>query len=126
MKSMCHDVRRNSPSVAVRTPGVALERHDVADRGVLDLAQAVVVELAGPVPGAGVEEVGRPEQAPDVVGAERRKRSGGHVSERTPADQPAAVPPSEMRVADAEADRPEPVLASWPWLTYSSSTTSRA
>ena len=49
------------------------------------------------MPGAGVEQVGRPEQAPDVVGAERRERSGCHVSERTPgvcADHPT-VPSSE-------------------------------
>ena len=84
-------VPRRAPELAVgrRTHScLALERDDVADGGVLDLAQPVVVELARPVSGPGVEEVGRPEQAPDVVGAERRKRSGCHVSERTPAPIP--------------------------------------
>ena len=79
-------VPRRTPELAVgrRTDaGLALERDDVADRGVLDLSQAVVVELARPVSGAGGEEVRRSEQASDVVGTERRERADGHVFERT-------------------------------------------
>ena len=75
-------VPRRTPELAVGRrahAGLALERDDVADRGVLDPSQAVVVELARLVSGARVEQVGRPEQAPDVVGAERRERSGCHV-----------------------------------------------
>jgi hypothetical protein len=111
-------VPRRTPELAVgrRThSGVALERHHIADRGVLDLSQAVVVELPALVACPGVEEIGRPEQASDVVGTERRERADGHVFERT-----------HPWVLDAVADRPEPVLTSYPWLTYSSSTTSRA
>ena len=79
-------VPRRTPELAVgrrADAGLALERDDVADRGVLDLAQAVVVELARPVSGAGGEQVRRSEQAPDVVGTERRERADGHVFERT-------------------------------------------
>ena len=47
MKSMCHDVRRNSPSVAVCSPTSSCMRDDVADRVVLDGPQLVGVDLAG-------------------------------------------------------------------------------
>ena len=75
-------VPRRAPELAVgRGPHacVPLQRHDVPDGGVLDLAQAVVVELAVLVPGPGVEELGRPKEAPDVVGTERRKRTDAHA-----------------------------------------------
>ena len=48
MKSMCQDVRRNSPSVADCSPTVLLHAHDVADRLVLDRAQLGGVDLARP------------------------------------------------------------------------------
>ena len=49
MKSMCHDARRNSPSVTDSQPDLLLHPHDVADRGVLGGAQLVGVEPAGGV-----------------------------------------------------------------------------
>ena len=110
-------VPRRTPELAVgrRTDaGLALQRDDVADGGVLGPSQAVVIELARLVPGPRVEQLGRPEQAPDVVGTERRKRSGCHAFD-------VPTPP----VLDAVVDRPEHHVASPAWLTYSSSTTSR-
>ena len=79
-------VPRRTPELAVGRGAqarVALQRHDVADRRVLDLPQPVVVELAGLVPGAGVEQRRRSEQAADVVGTERRERARCHVADRT-------------------------------------------
>ena len=72
MKSMCHEARRNSPSVADCRPGIALERDDLADRLVLDRAEPGGVEPAGRVLRARREQLGRAEQAADVVGAKRR------------------------------------------------------
>jgi hypothetical protein len=48
---------------------VLLHAHDVADRLVLDGAQRLVVDPAGGVILAGAQEVGRTQQAADVVGA---------------------------------------------------------
>ena len=50
---------------------VLLQRDDVADRRVLDRAQLVVVDAAGRVVLAGLEQLGRAQQAADVVGPER-------------------------------------------------------
>ena len=72
MKSMCQDARRNSPSVAERSPTVFLLRHGLADRLVLDAAQLGVVDTAVCVIVAGLQEALRTQQAPDVVGSERR------------------------------------------------------
>ena len=72
MKSMCHDARRNSPSVADRMPGLALELDDLLDRLVLDLPEVDGAELAGGVVLACLQQVRWPQQAADVVGAERR------------------------------------------------------
>ena len=44
MKSMCHDARRNSPSVADCRPTSSCSSTDVADRVVLDRAQLVGVD----------------------------------------------------------------------------------
>jgi hypothetical protein len=54
-----------------RQPDLLLQGHRVADRGVLDRAQAGVVERPGGVPGPGVDQRGWAEQAADVVGTER-------------------------------------------------------
>ena len=79
MKSMCHEVRRNSPSVAARSPMPFLRGHDVPDRRVLGGPQAGVVEPAGGVLGAGLQQGGRAQQAADVVGPERRFGARGHA-----------------------------------------------
>ena len=79
MKSMCQDARRNSPSVAVLQADVLLQLHDVADRLVLDGAQLGVVELAGRVVGARLEQPRRAQQAADVVGPERRGVTHAHT-----------------------------------------------
>ena len=54
---------------------VLLHLDDVRDRLVLYPAELGVVDLAGGVPGAGVEQVLRAEQTADVVGAERWLRT---------------------------------------------------
>ena len=72
---------------------VLLHLHGPADRVVLDGAEAVVVELAGGVAARAVEQARRPEQAADVVGAERGLVAPAH-----------AGPP--MVAAIAASDRP--------------------
>ncbi len=73
MKSMCHDARRNSPSVADCRPTSSCMRDDVADRVVLDRAQLGGVDAVPAAKSvARLQELGRAEQAADVVGAERR------------------------------------------------------
>jgi hypothetical protein len=47
-----------------------LQRDDLADRLLLDLAQFVVANLAGRLPFARADQVIRPDQAADMVGAE--------------------------------------------------------
>ena len=84
MKSMCQDVRRNSPSVADCKPDVALQLHRGANGLVLDRPQAGVVELAGGMTGARREQLGRPEQAPDVVGPEGRREAGPRRAHAVP------------------------------------------
>ena len=59
-------------------PGLLLHADDVPDRLVLGLREALVVEPAGGVRLARLEQLGRPQQAADVVGAERRTGSLGH------------------------------------------------
>ena len=71
MKSMCQEVRRNSPSVAERSPTSACIAHDVADGLVLDDAQLVGGDPPSAVLGPGLQQVLRPQQAADVVGPER-------------------------------------------------------
>ena len=83
MKSMCHDARRNSPSVADCRPTSSCSCDDVADRLVLDLAQLVGVD---PVVGevlARLQQLWRAQEAADVVGSERRSRTIGHVRHAT-------------------------------------------
>ena len=71
MKSMCHDVRRNSPSVTVRSPASLLQPDDVGDRGVLGRAELLVGDAALGVTLPGVEEHPWSQEAADVVAAER-------------------------------------------------------
>ena len=74
-------VPRGTSQLAVRgrlQAGVALQADDLGDRLVLDLAQGVRVDLPGGVPGPGLEQRGRPQQAADVVGAERGTVIPGH------------------------------------------------
>ncbi len=78
MKSMCQDVRRNSPSVTDLQADVLLQLDGVGDRGVLDLAQRVVVDRAGGEVVARGEQLGRAQQAADVVGPEGRGGAEGH------------------------------------------------
>ena len=73
MKSMCHEARRNSPSVADWQPDVLLHAHHVADRLVLDRAQLARVDRPrGVVVARAASSRSRSQQAADVVGAERR------------------------------------------------------
>ena len=83
MKSMCHDVRRNSPSVAALQADVLLHPHDLADRLVLDAREAPPSSMRpGGVLLARREERGRAQQAADVVGAERRPLASHRASVR--------------------------------------------
>jgi hypothetical protein len=56
-------------------PDLLLHADDIGDCGVLGGLQALVVELAGSVRLARVEQRGRAQQAADMVGAERRAGS---------------------------------------------------
>ena len=69
MKSMCQEARRNSPSVADWQADVVLQRDDLADRLVLDRAQLVRRRSGRRVVLARLEQLRRPQQAADVVGA---------------------------------------------------------
>jgi hypothetical protein len=51
---------------------VLLQADDVADRVVLDLAQPIGGDATGREVRASLQQLRRPEQAADVVGAERR------------------------------------------------------
>ena len=72
MKSMCHDWRRNSPSVADLSPTSPCIRMIVADRGVLDLRELLGRDLACGELVAGLEHLLGAQQAADVIGAEGR------------------------------------------------------
>jgi hypothetical protein len=69
-----HVPRRAAELAVGRRPqaDVALHADDVGDGLVLYPPELRVLDLPGGVPGAGVEEVLRAEEAADVVGAERR------------------------------------------------------
>ena len=71
MKSMCHEVRRNSPSVADCEADVLLHRDHVADRVVLDRAQLVVVDPPRGVVVTRGEQFLRAQQTSDVIRAKR-------------------------------------------------------
>jgi hypothetical protein len=62
-------------------PGLTLEAHDLADRLVFGRAETRGVEPARRVLRARLEQLGRTEQAADMIGAERRCRSLGHSGE---------------------------------------------
>ena len=78
MKSMCHEPRRSSPSVAACSPIASCMRTAVAHGVVLDRAQLVGLEAPVGVVGARLQERGRAQQAADVIGAERRLGTPGH------------------------------------------------
>src|SRR5262249_26369780 len=59
-------------------PGRLLHRDGVPDRIVLGLGELVRGDGPSPAVGAGAEQRGRAEQAPDVVGAKRRCGTEGH------------------------------------------------
>ena len=99
MKSMCHDARRNSPSVAVRRPASRCSAITSSTARVLELAQLGGVDRSrrrgprGPAAGA------RAQQAADVVGAERR---GGAERTRVLLERTArSAPPWHARRAGA-------------------------
>jgi hypothetical protein len=77
MKSMCHDVRRNSPSVAAQAE-VLLQGDDVADRVVFGRAELVGVDAACAEVLPGRDQLAGAEQAADVLGPERRLGAGVH------------------------------------------------
>ena len=80
MKSMCHDERRNSPSVADCRPAYSCSSHGLTDRLVLDARAARRRRADRPAMlGARLEQLRRAQQAADMVGAERGCRSLGHV-----------------------------------------------
>ena len=59
--------------------GHALALDQLRDRGVLDRSQPGVVKRPSAVVGSGTRQLGRAQQAADVVGAERGCRANGHV-----------------------------------------------
>ena len=75
MKSMCQEVRRNSPSVADCSPTSSCIRTTSRIAVVLDRAQLLGVEVGRRRAAvAGLEQRRRAQQAADVVGAERGVR----------------------------------------------------
>ena len=78
MKSMCHDARRNSPSVAERSPTSSCLRTTSRIASSSIAAQLGRVDPAGGVVVARLQQLRRAEQAADVVGAERRLRACAH------------------------------------------------
>ena len=91
MKSMCHDVRRNSPSVAARSPTRSCMATTSRIASSSAARSAGDVDLTGRVRGAGGQQGGRAEQASDVVGTERRFGAGRHAGRLASPrrDQPA-------------------------------------
>jgi hypothetical protein len=75
MKSICHEVRRNSPSVAQRSP-VASCGNDLADSGVFHLPETVGVQLTFGEGRSCPDELGGTKDAADVVGAKRGEWPG--------------------------------------------------
>ena len=78
MKSMCQEARRNSPSVTDCSPASSCMRTTSRIASSSACAEAGVVEPAGGVRLARLQQLGRPQQAADVVGAERRTGALGH------------------------------------------------
>ena len=78
MKSMCHDVRRNSPSVAVCSPTSSCRRTTSWMLGVLDRAQLLVGRPRRRRAARGPRAARRAQQAADVVGAERWRGACSH------------------------------------------------
>src|SRR5262249_56717209 len=75
------DVEVGAPELPVGDAGqaqVLLEADDVTDRGVLDSPERFPRNFALPAPLACIEQLGRAKKAADVIGAERRLRTGGH------------------------------------------------
>ena len=75
MKSMCQVARRNSPSVTDWSPTSSCIRTTSSIAASSAAFRPLVVELAGGVRLARLEQLGRAQQAADVVGAERRAGS---------------------------------------------------
>jgi hypothetical protein len=74
-------VPRGAAELAVRDrlqADFSLHPHDLADGVVLDGAEVPVGEAAGGVLLAGLQQLRRPQEAADVVGAERRLVAEGH------------------------------------------------
>ena len=81
------DVKVSPPELAVGDalePDVFLQADDIGDRRVFDGAQRCLADLSSPAALARFEELRRPQEAADVVGAERRLRSLAHGSVTRP------------------------------------------
>ena len=83
MKSMCHDARRNSPSVADCRPTSSCMRTTSRIA-----SSSIGAQLVGVDPPAGEvvarpQQLGRAQQAADVVGAERRSVAQAHGAPRS-------------------------------------------
>ncbi len=72
MKSMCHEARRNSPSVADCSPTSCCIFTTERIASILDRAQLLGATPPGGELLPGREQLGRTQQAADVIRAERR------------------------------------------------------
>jgi hypothetical protein len=68
---MCHEPRRNSPSVTTSEADLLLHPENIADRIILDMVQLFGRKAAGSVLLPRPRQFRRPQQAADLVGAER-------------------------------------------------------
>ena len=77
---MCQERAPELPVGDRLQAGVVLQIDHLLDRLVLNLAQLVGVDLPGLEPGPGPGQLGRAQQAADVVGPERGCRALGQVT----------------------------------------------
>ncbi len=97
MKSMCHEARRNSPSVADRRPTASCIRTASRIASSSSPRSSIGSIAAGGEVLARLQELRRAEQAADVVGAERRCRARGHA----PCIPRAVTNPADLGVVEA-------------------------
>ena len=124
MKSMCHDVRRNSPSVTVAQADRLLHADGVADRVVLDRTEL----LRGDAPRGRLlpraQQRRRAEQAADVVGAERWLGADCHGHSSSTAGRAQAIAVLPDAVPRREPERRFYIIAPRPWPASTSMRTS--
>jgi hypothetical protein len=89
-----------------------LHRHHLADRVVLDGPQLVVVDLPGGVILAGLEQRLRPQQAADMIGAERWLGTCRHgLSPRSCIQALILAPPKSPESANFERSPGDPAYS---------------